>query len=63
MQKIATALMFVGEQYGRALDGAFAALSDGGTVLMALQAYPFSAKLGWLQDRYGVSWQLNLANG
>ncbi len=27
---------------------------------MALQAYPFSAKFGWLADRFGVSWQLNL---
>ena len=24
--------------------------------------YGFSQKFGWLNDRYGVSWQLNLAN-
>jgi predicted 3-demethylubiquinone-9 3-methyltransferase (glyoxalase superfamily) len=29
---------------------------------MALQAYPFSPKFGWLADRFGVSWQLNLAD-
>ena len=33
-------------------------LSEGGTVLMELGAYPFSERYGWLQDRYGLSWQL-----
>jgi len=42
------------------LDEAFAKLTDGATILMALQPYPFSPKFAWLQDRYGVSWQLNL---
>jgi predicted 3-demethylubiquinone-9 3-methyltransferase (glyoxalase superfamily) len=35
-------------------------LCEGGTVLMELDQYPFSEKFGWLNDRYGVSWQLNL---
>ncbi len=35
-------------------------LSEGGAVLMELDKYPFSKKFGWVQDRYGVSWQLNL---
>jgi predicted 3-demethylubiquinone-9 3-methyltransferase (glyoxalase superfamily) len=37
-------------------------LADGGTVLMPLQEYPFSKHYGWIQDRYGVSWQLMLTN-
>ncbi|ABO49288.1 putative PhnB protein [Desulforamulus reducens MI-1] len=36
-------------------------LSQEGTVLMPLAAFPWSEKLGWVEDKYGVSWQLNLA--
>jgi predicted 3-demethylubiquinone-9 3-methyltransferase (glyoxalase superfamily) len=42
------------------LDGLFGRLSEGGQVLMPLDRYPFSRKFGWIADRYGVSWQLNL---
>lgn len=42
------------------LDQAFSKLSAGGTVLMPLNDYGFSRKFGWLNDRFGVSWQLNL---
>lgn len=45
------------------IDRAFAKLSEGGAVLMPLAAYPFSPKFGWVADRYGVSWQLSLAQG
>ena len=40
----------------------FEKLSQGGQVFMPLAAYPFSDKFGWLSDKYGVSWQLNLEN-
>jgi predicted 3-demethylubiquinone-9 3-methyltransferase (glyoxalase superfamily) len=43
------------------LDELFARLSDGGAVLMPLDAYPFSRRFTWLTDRFGVSWQLSLA--
>jgi predicted 3-demethylubiquinone-9 3-methyltransferase (glyoxalase superfamily) len=33
-------------------------LIDGGTALMELGSYPFSKRYGWLQDKYGVSWQI-----
>jgi predicted 3-demethylubiquinone-9 3-methyltransferase (glyoxalase superfamily) len=41
------------------LDMAFGQLSAGGAVLMPLDAYGFSRKFAWINDRYGVSWQLN----
>jgi predicted 3-demethylubiquinone-9 3-methyltransferase (glyoxalase superfamily) len=34
-------------------------LLPGGQVLMDLGAYPFSEKYGWLQDKYGLSWQID----
>jgi predicted 3-demethylubiquinone-9 3-methyltransferase (glyoxalase superfamily) len=37
-------------------------LSEGGTVLMPLEKYPFSEKYGWIQDKYGLSWELILTN-
>lgn len=36
------------------------ALSDGGVELMPMGHYGFSKKFAWINDRYGVSWQLNL---
>lgn len=42
------------------LDILWGKLSEGGTVLMELQEYPFSKHYGWIQDKYGVSWQLIL---
>jgi len=45
-----------------ALDALWAKLSAGGTPLMPLDAYPFSKRYGWIQDKYGVSWQLILSN-
>lgn len=33
-------------------------LSEGGIVLMELNSYPWSKKYGWIQDKYGTTWQL-----
>ncbi|ODA42737.1 VOC family protein [Desulfosporosinus sp. BG] len=35
-------------------------LNESGQALMPLDDYGFSKKFGWLNDRFGVSWQLNL---
>ena len=44
------------------LDRAWEQLSQGGTALMPLDRYPFSEHYGWIQDRYGLTWQLMLTN-
>lgn len=44
------------------LDALWNMLAQGGKVLMPLQAYPFSKRYGWIEDRYGVSWQLILTD-
>lgn len=53
--------LFVECESAAELDGAFQQLSAGGQVLMPLDDYGFSARFGWVTDRFGVSWQLNLA--
>lgn len=40
------------------VDGLWSKLSNGGSALMELGSYPFSERYGWIEDRYGVSWQL-----
>jgi predicted 3-demethylubiquinone-9 3-methyltransferase (glyoxalase superfamily) len=44
------------------LDTLWERLSQGGTVLMPLDKYPFSERFGWVQDKYGLSWQLILTD-
>jgi predicted 3-demethylubiquinone-9 3-methyltransferase (glyoxalase superfamily) len=44
------------------LDRLWEKLLEGGTALMPLDTYPFSERYGWIQDRYGLSWQLMLTN-
>jgi len=44
------------------LDAVWERLVEGGSVLMPLDRYPFSERYGWVQDKYGVSWQLMLSN-
>ncbi len=44
------------------IDRVWEKLSEGGTVLMPMDKYPFSERYGWIQDKYGLSWQLILTN-
>ena len=44
------------------IDMVWEKLSEGGTVLMPIDKYPFSERYGWIQDKYGLSWQLILTN-
>jgi len=44
------------------LDALWEKLSQGGAALMPLQEYPFSKRYGWIQDKFGLSWQLILTN-
>lgn len=43
------------------LETVYKTLSKNGVELMPLDDYGFSQKFGWVNDRFGVSWQLNLA--
>ena len=52
--------IFVDCENATELESAFKQLSEGGQILMALDNYGFSTRFGWLNDRFGVSWQLNL---
>ncbi|WMT90728.1 VOC family protein [Pelagibacterium sp. H642] len=43
------------------LERLFDELGKGGQVYMPLDNYGFSTRFGWVGDRFGVTWQLNLA--
>jgi len=53
--------IFVDCESAEELERVFAALAEGGNVYMPLDNYGFSSRFGWVSDRWGVSWQLNLA--
>ncbi|AQR74713.1 VOC family protein [Sphingomonas sp. LM7] len=38
----------------------FAALGEGGQILMPLDNYGWSRRFGWVSDKFGVAWQINL---
>ena len=42
------------------IDDLWKKLSEGGKVLMELDKYDWSKKYGWVEDKYGLSWQLML---
>ena len=52
--------MFVEFDTAEELDEAFAKLAENGQELMPVDHHGFSKRFGWVQDAFGVSWQLNL---
>ena len=44
------------------IDAVWAKLTEGGKVLMPLDKYPFSERYGWVEDKFGLTWQLILTN-
>ena len=44
----------------RELERLFVELGRGGQAFMPLDDYGFSRRFGWVGDRFGVTWQLNL---
>lgn len=53
--------LFVNLDSPEELDRIAAALGEGGEFLMPTGDYGFSPRFAWVNDRFGVSWQLNLA--
>ncbi|GAB4524792.1 MAG: VOC family protein [Haliangiales bacterium] len=49
---------FVHTESAGETDRLFAALAADGQVMMPLDSYPWSQRYGWVQDRFGVSWQV-----
>jgi predicted 3-demethylubiquinone-9 3-methyltransferase (glyoxalase superfamily) len=42
------------------IDLLYKKLSEGGVVMMPLDKYDWSPKYGWVQDKFGLSWQLDV---
>lgn len=51
---------FVACKTNEELEHLFAKLSENGTIVMPLNNYGFSKRFGFVEDRFGISWQLNL---
>lgn len=51
--------LFVTCETEQEINEVFEKLSRDGKVLMPLASSPFSKKFAWVEDKYGVSWQLN----
>ena len=52
---------FLGVDDPDQVDALATALSVDGKVMMAPENYGFSRRFAWVQDRFGVSWQINAA--
>jgi predicted 3-demethylubiquinone-9 3-methyltransferase (glyoxalase superfamily) len=53
--------MFVVFDNEEEIDEVWNKLIAGGKELMTFKSYPWANKYGWLQDKYGLSWQLSMS--
>ena len=51
--------MFVTFETEAEIEAAWNILIDGGMAMMPYDTYPWAKKYGWLQDKYGLTWQLS----
>jgi predicted 3-demethylubiquinone-9 3-methyltransferase (glyoxalase superfamily) len=54
--------LFVTCETNEEIDTIWNKLIDGGSAMMPLDQYPWSKKYGWVKDKFGMTWQLNLSN-
>lgn len=54
--------LFVAFESETEIEEVWSKLRGGGKVLMAYDTYPWAHKYGWLEDRYGLSWQLSFSD-
>ncbi|MDX6151919.1 VOC family protein [Marinococcus sp. PL1-022] len=52
--------LFVNCESDQEIEYLYNHLSEGGKKLMALKDYGFSKRFAWIQDKFNISWQLNL---
>lgn len=53
--------IFVAVEMPEAVDRLADAMAEGGKVMMPTGEYPFAKRYAWIQDRFGVSWQISAA--
>ena len=53
--------LFVTFDTQKEIDEVWNKLAEGGKVMMPYQSYPWAKMYGWLEDKYGLSWQLSLS--
>lgn len=53
---------FIMSRDEKEIENLFEKLSEGGSVMMELDKYPWSEKYAWVSDKFGVSWQLMLTD-
>ena len=59
-KKLKTKHLFIDCENENELVWLFSKLSENGKIMMPLDNYGFSQKFGFVEDQFGVSWQLNL---